>query len=601
MNLLDYKKSINESNRILDNIRKSLNSNSFVVEESKKINVACILDEFSYNSFKDEANLIYLSRNNWKKEVENVDIDFLFVESAWMGLHGDWRYKFINLHENSEFKKTSYNQIIELLNYFKEKYIPTVFWNKEDPIHFDEFIYLAKEFDYIFTTDSNSIERYKNECGHTNVFALQFAANLKMHNPINKDKNKIGKLAFAGSWYERHEERKKVTREILDRFSNEDLTIYDRHYGKDTNGRNDFPIKYQKYIKCGLPYNEMVKAYKYYDIFLNVNTVLESPTMYSRRVYELLACGSNVITTRSLGIRMDFGSLIPMISEPEDEIIIKKMVESNEYRDRNSVKCIREIVEKHTYEKRFYKILDIMKLNYEKKQGNKVSVITCTNRGEYLENIINNYLQQTFKDKELIVIINKDSINLNEVKDRVKDLKNVYIYKLAENKTLGECINYAVQKSKNEYIAKFDDDDYYAPNYLMDMMNVFKFSDAEVVGKKSMYIYYEALKKLAIKYPENEHKYTDFVAGATLVFKREVFNKIQLESRNQGEDTSFLENCKALGIKIYTSDKYNFIALRRADKNSHTWQIDDESLSKKSKFIDEKFNSFDDAKKYVTV
>ncbi|HGH7177643.1 TPA: hypothetical protein ACJMKJ_005291 [Bacillus wiedmannii] len=40
--------------------------------------------------------------------------------------------------------------------------------------------------------------------------------------------------------------------------------------------------------------------------------------------------------------------------------------------------------------------------------------------------------------------------------------KNVYIF--LEKITLGECLNYGIQKVKHKLIAKFDDDDFYSKN-----------------------------------------------------------------------------------------------------------------------------------------
>ncbi|MGL4739231.1 MAG: glycosyltransferase family protein, partial [Sarcina sp.] len=406
--------------------------------------------------------------------------------------------------------------------------------------------------------------------------------------------------AFAGSWYERHEERKKVTREILDIFSKYDLTIYDRHYNKDTNGRNTFPDKYKNYIKGGLPYSEMIKTYKKYDVFLNVNTVLNSPTMYSRRVFELLGCGTNVVTTESLGIAKDFENIVLRTNEDNFNLKIKSILNDKDLKDKNSLKGIREIVTKHTYQKRFDFIVKKLKIKNYRKENFNVSVIACTNRPEYIENIIKNYTTQKYANKELIIILNNNNINLLKVKERIENLSNIYIYKLDEKLTLGECINFGVEKSNSAYIAKFDDDDFYGENYLIDMIMPFRYSEADVVGKKSIYIYYEGSNTLELKYANTEYRYSDFISGATLVFKKTVFEKVQLESRNLGEDTAFINNCKLLGMKLYSADRFNYIAYRRIDKNSHTWKVSDEALKSKSEVIKNNI-SYEDSKEIVLV
>ena len=82
------------------------------------------------------------------------------------------------------------------------------------------------------------------------------------------------------------------------------LDIYDRNLGLFANEPDlyRFPDIYQPAIKGRLEYDDMVKAYKQYKVFLNVNSVRHSSTMFARRVFELLSCGTPVISTFSKGV-----------------------------------------------------------------------------------------------------------------------------------------------------------------------------------------------------------------------------------------------------------------------------------------------------------
>ena len=66
-------------------------------------------------------------------------------------------------------------QLNKLIKYVKDRGLKTVFWNKEDPINYDIFIQSAKKFDYIFTSDSNIIPKYVEDCGHDRIYPLEFA------------------------------------------------------------------------------------------------------------------------------------------------------------------------------------------------------------------------------------------------------------------------------------------------------------------------------------------------------------------------------------------------------------------------------------------
>ena len=97
-----------------------------------------------------------------------------------------------------------------------------------------------------------------------------------------------------------------------------------------------------------------------------------------------------------------------------------------------------------------------------------ISVICSTNKKNMLENILENYISQKHELKELIIILNYDIAHLNNLLKLIPLNENIQLYSLGSKKSLGGCLNYAVEKSQHPIIAKFDDDDYYAPNYLSD-------------------------------------------------------------------------------------------------------------------------------------
>ena len=205
-----------------------------------------------------------------------------------------------------------------------------------------------------------------------------------------------------------------------------------------------------------------------------------------------------------------------------------------------------------------------------------VSIITCTIREENIDNVFKNYQQQSWKDKELIIILNKDSMDIDKWIKESKKYPNVQIYQLHEAATLGDCLNFGIMKSNYDIIAKFDDDDYYGPDYIKSSINAFKNSDISIIGKSSIYIYFKNNKAL-IHVPGNENSITDTVAGATLMFRKEVLHYVQFEKVNRAEDYFFIEQCKQKGFNVFSTDRYHFAVIRR-DAEKHTWKIADNEL-----------------------
>src|SRR5699024_4909676 len=169
--------------------------------------------------------------NKWKSELLFIQPDLLFIESAWVGNNGKW-YKKIAYYNEEQHKDI--RQLIEFAQTLK---IPVVFWNKEDPVHYDRFIETAKLCDYVFTTDKGRVKQYMRDCMHNNVDALPFAAQPKTHNPIKIQKTRNAKVSFAGSYYKHHEERSKDMDVLLEASREFGLVIYDRNYEKTKKGQ----------------------------------------------------------------------------------------------------------------------------------------------------------------------------------------------------------------------------------------------------------------------------------------------------------------------------------------------------------------------------
>ena len=55
----------------------------------RKLKIACILDEFSFESYGPECSLLQLTPENWKEEVDTLQPDMFFFESAWQGKAGE--------------------------------------------------------------------------------------------------------------------------------------------------------------------------------------------------------------------------------------------------------------------------------------------------------------------------------------------------------------------------------------------------------------------------------------------------------------------------------------------------------------------------------
>ena len=138
--------------------------------------------------------------------------------------------------------------------------------------------------------------------------------------------------------------------------------------------------------------------------------------------------------------------------------------------------------------------------------------------------------------KELIIVLNRDDMDIEKWQEQAKNYWNVSVYQLPEETTLGECLNYGIKKAKYAFIAKFDDDDYYGPHYLTHAMKAFEKTDTSLVVKKTVYMYFEKDKTLAVHVPGEENKFvTGGVKGATLLFRKEICHIVNFPNLNRGK------------------------------------------------------------------
>jgi Glycosyltransferases, probably involved in cell wall biogenesis len=215
-----------------------------------------------------------------------------------------------------------------------------------------------------------------------------------------------------------------------------------------------------------------------------------------------------------------------------------------------------------------------------------VSIICCTMRNQYMDNIFNNYARQKYDKKEMIIVLNRDDMNINQWKAKAKEYPNVFVYRIREKYHLGKCLNYGIRKAKYDILAKFDDDDYYAAPYLKESLNALKRKRASVVGKYTSFLYFEGKKALMLYRKGGEKKYRRKVKGGTLVFRRSVWDHIKFdEKRKNGCDVQFLRECRNKRYRVYSVSKHNYVCVRRNDLRTHTQKTDTKKYMSRCKLI----------------
>lgn len=423
------------------------------MKSKNKLKVAAIMDEFTYYCYAPECDLMQVTPDNFKHEIDSFQPDMLFIESVWRGKDNLWRFK---LHDNME-------ALTALTKYCHKKNVPIVFWSKEDPVHFGVFIRAASLADFVFTTDADCIELYKSHLGHDRVYYLPFAAQPRLHNPIEECERK-DKFCFAGSFYVKYQERSKVFMDLVPFFLEYGLDIYDRNFKKGETDNNSqstsvaspavenyyFPPKLRECILGGLPYSEITRAYKGYKYGINMTSMVQSGFMFARRVFELFACNTVMVSNYSRGLEVFFGDLLIATNDKER---MKKQLDTycgteHDYR-KYRLAGLRHVLASHLYEDRLDLIVHKVFGKTIKRPLPEILVV-CFEENQHIREMFEN---QAYERKRLIT---------TDFGRKIKELSF-------------------------DFITVFSSQNYYGRNYLTDMALATRFASDAIIGKTAYY------------------------------------------------------------------------------------------------------------------
>lgn len=250
--------------------------------------------------------------------LRNKNKPILFVESAWNGYQDKWKFQ---IAAYPDYPERNNDKLVRLVEKAKSKGIPTVFWNKEDSVHFDRFIDSAKHFDHIFTVDANCVERYRAVVpASTTVDVGMFPIQPKIHH-YQGFNFKYLEANFIGSYSKHIHDKRRNRQEMLFHAAKQaglPVTIFDRNSERKSDNYR-YPVdEFSLKVMPAVDYAQTADIYRQYLVSLNVNTIEDSPTMFSRRVVEILACGGILVTTPSMAVDRLFSEYCYVVQSADE-------------------------------------------------------------------------------------------------------------------------------------------------------------------------------------------------------------------------------------------------------------------------------------------
>lgn len=181
-------------------------------------------------------------------------------------------------------------------------------------------------------------------------------------------------------------------------------------------------------------------------------------------------------------------------------------------------------------------------------------IMPTANRHKYIPFALNYFLDQDYPNKELVIIDD----GIESVRPLITENPSIqYFYSKEHMGTIGKKRNYACEKAKGEIIIHWDDDDWYASDWISRQVDAIQQSEADITGLNQVIFYSPSLEKKWIYVDTDAEK--PWLAGATLAYRKSFWEKHPFVDLQVGEDYDFVWNT---GAKIFAMDYMEgFIAL----------------------------------------
>jgi len=196
-----------------------------------------------------------------------------------------------------------------------------------------------------------------------------------------------------------------------------------------------------------------------------------------------------------------------------------------------------------------------------------VSVVMATRRPEMLEHALAQVARQRGV-AELELVLATHGFDA--------DPAGVTVVPMPADAVFGDVLNAAVAASSGELLLKMDDDDWYSPDFVADLLRARSYSGADLVGAPDD-LYYLEDRDLTLRLGHVGEVYKGFVAGGTMLVGRSTLEDVGgFAPVPRHVDKALTSAVREAGGTVYRTHGLGYV-LRRTT-TGHTWDADLDDL-----------------------
>ncbi|WP_326636475.1 glycosyltransferase family 2 protein [Streptosporangium sp. NBC_01755] len=201
-----------------------------------------------------------------------------------------------------------------------------------------------------------------------------------------------------------------------------------------------------------------------------------------------------------------------------------------------------------------------------------VSVLLATRRPEMVGFALEQLSRQRGAEFEVILALHGIPATHPGVAEALASFERpVTVFEAGGEAVFGAVLNEAAARASGSFLLKMDDDDWYGPDFVSDLLLAHSYSGAQVVGMVPEFVYLASIG-VTVHREQVTEQITNFIAGGTIFAERSAFEAVGGFRPLPGTiDAQFQHAVQAAGGQIYRTQGLGYI-LRRGNVADHTWR-----------------------------
>ena len=560
-----------------------------------RLRVAGIVGDRLFNGLDPDCELFLLTSKNWPFALDHFQPDFLLIESSWFSATKDW-YMAQTLSGQDQ------DVLHRIIERARKRGIPSVFWMTMDNAYFPHFRDIAERFDYVFCADPVCLDLFKG-CGIEAELLLP-AVQPTIFNPLfNRDNAPFNAGTLFNGWVDLF--RIPSLSSILKRLSDRNLNIFQTRLMmyKGQLERTDKDLVHC--VRGTVLESILPVLLRNADLYLAFE---KSSRSHTHLLWDILEATASRVPVAWLG-KCEPSSLISTLTRTfsnEDDYCeyVRSANRGSLELERDRQQAWRETYRNHVFAKRLKTICQKIGIGYDWEEYPKASLVTGTMRENLLPKCFKQFSDQTYPEKELILIFNGEAEAITSYQKQYRDDERISIVNIPTDFTVGTVLNYGVHKATGSFFFRVDDDDFYAPNYILDSLLYLRAIKAEVFGKRASFFHFEGEEEIYLRngifpsiksFPASMlHKDQEYlISGCSFAASIPLLKNCRYPDNIQASvDTALVELIaeRHPHLQCLLTDNLNMVVERAKDVSTHTWRIGADAIKRRGKVISTKFD-----------